>query len=108
VTLADDALDTVDGLDCLDATLEHGEDRALVSLVRRVLARHEAEIRRCAGKSLSLSGGEICKDSDPADFLGTYHFRRSLQAGSARIQGTAQAYGTYSKNRPRFRKPTLA
>ncbi len=38
-SLADDALDPVDELDRLDAALEHGEERALAALVRRVLAR---------------------------------------------------------------------
>ena len=40
--VADDALDPVDELDGLDATLEHGEERALVALVRGVLARQRA------------------------------------------------------------------
>ena len=39
VPLADDPLDAVHELDGLDATLEHGEERALVALVRGVLAR---------------------------------------------------------------------
>ena len=42
LALADDALDPVDELDRLDAALEHGEERPLVALVRRVLARREA------------------------------------------------------------------
>ena len=35
--LADDPVEPVDGLDRLDAALEHGEERALVALLRRVL-----------------------------------------------------------------------
>ena len=75
VTLTDDALDTVNGFDRLGATLEHGEDRALVALVHRVLAGHEAEIRRRVGETLSLGGGQRREDGDRTDFLGAHHLR---------------------------------
>ena len=57
VTLAEDALDPVDEPDRLDATLEHGEQRALSALVRRVLARHEADIRRHSGRAARARPG---------------------------------------------------
>ena len=43
--LTDDPLDAVDALDRLDATLEHGKQRALVTLVRRVLAWRQGDVR---------------------------------------------------------------
>ena len=64
--LADDALDPVDELDRLDAALEHGEERALAALVRRVLARHEADVGRGAGEPLTLGSAESREDRDSA------------------------------------------
>ena len=55
LALADDPLDPVDELDRLDAALEHGEERALAALVRRVLARHEADVGRRPGKPLAVA-----------------------------------------------------
>ena len=71
--LADDALDPVDELDRLDATLEHGEERALAALVRRVLARHEADVGRGPGKPLAVGRLESREDRDPADLLRRHH-----------------------------------
>ena len=51
---ADDSLDSVDALDRLDATLEHGEERPLAALVHRVLARSQGEIGRHACKPLPV------------------------------------------------------
>ena len=61
VALADDPLDPVDDLDRLDAPLEHGEQRALVALVRGVLARGRALMSAAARESCSRSAGP----SDP-------------------------------------------
>ena len=63
-TLADHARDPVDLLDRLDTALEQGEERALVALVRRVLARHEADVRRQPGKLLALGLVESRKELD--------------------------------------------
>ena len=85
-SLADDALDPVDELDRLDAALEHGEERALAALVHRVLARHEADVGRCAGKPLALGGAERREDRDPRDLVGRHHEqhpRRRAPAGPA-------------------------
>ena len=64
MAFADDALDPVDELDRFDATLEHGEERALGALVRRVLARHERDIGGDPGKPLAAIGVESRKDRD--------------------------------------------
>ena len=71
--LADDALDPVDELDRLDAALEHGEERPLVALVRRVLARHEADVGRRAGEPLALRRAESREDRDAGDLVGRHH-----------------------------------
>ena len=73
MALADDALDPVDELDRLDAALEHGEERALVALVRGVLARRERDVRRRAREPLALGLGEAGEDRDRADLLGGDH-----------------------------------
>ena len=66
VALADHALDPVDELDRLDAALEHGEERALVALVRRVLARDEADVGRRAREPLALVRTSAAKIAIPA------------------------------------------
>ena len=71
--LADDALDAVDELDRFDATLEHGKERALVTLVRGVLARHEADVRRPARQQFALVGPEAGEQLDAADLVRRHH-----------------------------------
>jgi len=71
--LADDAPDPIDELDRLDATLEHGEERALRALVRRVLARHEGDIRGRAGKPLAIRRAESGEDRDGTNVVGCHH-----------------------------------
>jgi hypothetical protein len=75
VTLTDDAFDPVDELDRLDASLEHGEQRALFALMRRELTRHQGDIRRRPRKPLALSLVESRKDRDPTDLLRRHHVR---------------------------------
>ncbi len=83
-SLADDALDPVDELYRLDATLEQGEERALAALVHGVLARHEADVGRCTGKPLTLGSAEGREDRDSSDLLGRHHEQHSrrLAAGT--------------------------
>jgi len=57
----DHALDPVDELDRLDATLEHGEEHALIALVRCVLARSQADVGRDPGELLALGDIEPAK-----------------------------------------------
>jgi len=52
--LADNALDPSDELDRLDATIDDREERALVALVHRVLARHETDVDRHAGEPVAV------------------------------------------------------
>ena len=54
VALADDALDAVDEPHRLDAAVEHREERPLVALVSRELARAEADVGRGAADALAL------------------------------------------------------
>ncbi len=77
VTLAEDALDPVDEPGRLDAPLEHGEERALSALGRRVLSRHEAHIRRHPGEPLTLGQVETREKLDATDFLGRHHVGQS-------------------------------
>src|SRR5262249_23826664 len=75
VAVTEDALDPVDEPDRLDATLEHGEERAFVALVRRVLARSEGDIRRGPGELVPLGLPEIREHADRADLLACHHLR---------------------------------
>ena len=73
LALADDALDPVDELDRFDAALEHGEERALAALVRRVLARHQADVSSRPSKPLAVALIERGKGRDLEDLLRRYH-----------------------------------
>src|SRR5438094_8071988 len=100
-TLSYDALDPVDQLDRLNPTFEHGEERALAALVRRVLTRHEADIRRCPGKPFALGRTERGKDADPTDLVRSHHDRHSRrQAGSAGRRATCRAEKAGAQSRP--------
>ena len=78
VALADDARDPIDGLDRLDATLEHGEERALAALVRRVLARRQGDVRRRSRKLLARRRAESGEDRERADLVRRHHDRNRL------------------------------
>jgi hypothetical protein len=65
----------------LDATLEHREERALSTLVRRVLARHQGDVRGCARELLALGEVESRKERNATDLLGRHH-DRALWSGS--------------------------
>ena len=71
--LADDALDPVDELDRLDPALQHGEQRALGALVRRVLARHEGDVRGQPRELLDLRGRKPGEERDLADLFRGHH-----------------------------------
>src|SRR5207248_280325 len=59
----------------LDATLEHGEERAVLAHVHRVLAGHEADVRGQAGEQLPLARIQPREQADAAYLLGRYHAR---------------------------------
>ena len=69
MALADRALDAVDPLDGLDAPLQQREERRLAALVRGVLPRHEADIRRHPRQLLPLGLVERREQRDSADLL---------------------------------------
>jgi hypothetical protein len=77
LTLAKDPLDTVYEPRRLDPTLEHSEQRTLSSLVRRVLARHQAHVRRHTRDLLTLVQVESRKQRDATDLLGRHHVWQS-------------------------------
>jgi hypothetical protein len=81
---ADDALDPVDALDRLDATLEHREQRAVFTFLRRVLARYEADVRRHLGEPCASVELESCEDLDPPDVLSRHHEPQTLLTRLAR------------------------
>ena len=70
VALADDARDAVDELDRLDAAFEQGEERTAVALVRRVLARSEADVRGRAREPLPALGAQGGEVRDPLNSSG--------------------------------------
>ena len=73
LALADHPLDAVHELGRFDPPLEHGEERALAALGRRVLARHEADVRGRSGEPLAVSRIESREDRDRADLLRCHH-----------------------------------
>ena len=79
LALADDALDPVDELDRLDAALEHREQRALVALVRGVLARRQPDVRRDAGEPLALRLAQAGEQRDRRDLVRRHHDRHPLR-----------------------------
>jgi hypothetical protein len=70
---ADDAVDAVDGLDRLDLPLEHGEQRPLAALWRRVLARRQAHVGCRPRELLALLGVEAREQRHLADLIGSHH-----------------------------------
>ena len=66
---ADDALDPVGELDRLDPPLDDREERTFGALVRGVLPRHEADVRRSPRQPLALLGAEPGEDRDRADLV---------------------------------------
>ncbi len=72
-TLPDHPRRPVDHLHRFDPAFEHGEQGAILPLVRGVLARHQAHVRRRAGKTPVLRGAEHRKDLDPGDLLRRHH-----------------------------------
>jgi hypothetical protein len=66
----DDRGDPVDEPDRLQPPLEHRKQRPLVTLMHRVLTRHEHDVRRVAGKAIALRRPEPCEDRDAGDVLG--------------------------------------
>ena len=71
--LPDDPHRPVDRLHRFDPAFEHGEQRAILALVRRVLARHQAHVRRRARQTLRARGAEHRKYLDPSDLLRRHH-----------------------------------
>ena len=71
-------------LDRLDPALEHGEERALAALVRRVLARRRGGCRPPPGQSCSrCSAGSAREERDQPDLLWRHHVERD-RAGARR------------------------
>ena len=82
---ADDALDPVDERDRLEPTFEDGEQRPLVARVDRVLARHDAEVRRDPRQPLALDRAETGEDRDADDLVRCDHAVASVsELGSRR------------------------
>ena len=83
---ADDALHAVDEPDRLDPTLQQAEQRPLVPLVNRVLARGERDVGRDTTEPLAIGRLERREHLEPPDLL------RGHQAGSHRpVEPTALA-----------------
>src|SRR5437764_418049 len=69
------ALDAVVALDRLDTTVEHREQRAVVALVRGVLARRERDVGGHGAELLALSSVQVGEDRDLGELLGSHHFQ---------------------------------
>ena len=70
---ADDARDAVDHPRRLDLSLEHGEERPLVSLVGGVLSGAQVDVGRRAADALAIGGVEAGEDADLPDLLRRHH-----------------------------------
>jgi hypothetical protein len=73
--LAHNALDPVDELDHLDATLEHREESARAALVHRILAWHEADVGRGPREPFAVGRVQSREDRDPTDVVRRHHVR---------------------------------
>ena len=73
VANADPPMDAVDHPRRLDLSLEHGEERALVSLVGGELSRAQIDVGRRATHALAIGGVEAGEDADLPDLLRRHH-----------------------------------
>lgn len=89
VPSADDTMDPVDECDRLDPTLEHGEQRPLVTLVHRVLARHEPDIRRDAREPFPLDRAESVEEGDLRELVRRHHGGQLRRAAGAAARARA-------------------
>ena len=80
VALSDDTLDPVDGLDRLDQSVEHGEERPVVARVGGVLAWREAEVGSHTGKPLAGVLVESREHRDRRDVIRCHHGPRIVSA----------------------------
>ena len=71
--LAEHALDAVDELDDLDPALEHGEERALLALVHRVLTGGETDVRAGPREPLAVGRRERREQRDVCDLVARDH-----------------------------------
>ena len=81
----DDALDTVDEPDRLDATLDQSEERSLVSFVSRVLPGAEADVGRDMTEPLAIGRTESREHLEPPDLLQGHHAGRRRRAGQTAL-----------------------
>src|SRR3954468_24554450 len=75
VALTEHALNAVDGSGRFDATLEYGEQRAILTLVCGVLARHETDVCSRARKSFTRRFAEAREDANRPDLIRRHHVR---------------------------------
>jgi hypothetical protein len=75
LALADDALDSIDKFDRLDATIEQAEERSLVALVCCVFAGVEVDVGGNTTEPLAIRRLETLEHSDAADLVRRHHAR---------------------------------
>jgi hypothetical protein len=73
VTLAEDALDSVNAFDRFNPTLEQREQHALFALVRRILARYQADIGRDLREPFAFGLPETSEDRHSTDLVRRHH-----------------------------------
>ena len=73
VANSDLAMDAVDHPGCLDLSLEHGEERPLVSLVSSELSRAQVDVGGSAADALAIGGVEAREHADLPDLLRRHH-----------------------------------
>jgi hypothetical protein len=84
VAHADHPLDPVGALDRLDAPVEHGEQRPLTALRRRVLTRFQGDVGYDARELLALGPRERGEKRNPLDLLRGDH-RPTLSRDRPRV-----------------------
>ncbi len=98
--LAENPLDAVHDLRRFDATLEDGEERSLRSLVRRVLARPQDNVRRRLRQALAVLLRERSEDRNCADLVRRDH-AATLSGGARRESSSSTRHFRMSLQRSR-------
>jgi hypothetical protein len=89
MSLADDAVDAVDDLYCLDPTLEEREQRALLALVGGVFAGPESDVGCRPRQPLARGPTEVAENGNATNVVCGHHRLGEIDRTSPRLLGSA-------------------